>query len=231
VTFYGVNKPSEQVLARSQAGLSQLRDYLSAIISERRRHPGDDVISTLLGSPHGTFDDQELLGTCVTFMIGGHTTTTALIGNGLFTLLKHQDQWSELARDRSLIPGDIEEILRYESPVARQPRELRNNVVLNGQELATGDIVFQMLGAANRDPEHFTNPDSFDIHRSPNRHLAFGLGAHFCIGAPLSRLEGEIFFDTVLTRYPGIALRDDTPHWDMNFPNGRLLERLEVGVA
>jgi cytochrome P450 len=231
VTYYGVNKPSEQILARSQAGLTSLRDYLTAIIDDRRRRPGDDVISTLLASPHGTFNDEELLATCVTFMIGGHTTTTALIGNGLFTLLKHPAQWDELARDRTLIPNAIEEILRYESPVARQPRELHNNVVLNGQELETGDVVFQMLGAANRDPEHFTAPDTFDIHRSPNRHLAFGLAAHFCIGAPLSRLEGVVFFDTILTRFPNIRLRDDTPHWDMNFPNGRLLERLEVEFA
>ena len=133
---------------------------------------------------------DELLSTTVTFLVAGHETTTSLLGNGVLTLMQHRDQWDAMTADPALVPRAVEEILRFESPVSRQPRLLRRDAELGGRRLKEGDVAFQMLGGANRDPAVFDRPDEFDIRRDPNRHIAFGLGPHFCIGAPLSRAEG-----------------------------------------
>jgi cytochrome P450 len=151
-----------------------------------------------------------------------------LIGNGPHALLSHPAQWAEVKSDKALVGPAIEEILRFESPVARQPRLLKRDVELRGRRLRAGQMVFQMLGSANRDPTQFRDPDSFDIHRDPNRHIAFGHGIHFCIGAPLSRAEGEIVFGTVIDRLPDIRLTELTPDWDVTKPNSRVLRSLPV---
>jgi cytochrome P450 len=170
---------------------------------------------------------DELLSTTVTFLVAGHETTTSLIGNGVLTLLEHPDQWAAIKADQSLVPKAVEEILRFESPVARQPRLVRRDTELGGQPLKEGDVAFQMLGAANRDPEHFEQPDNFDIRREPNRHIAFGLGPHFCIGAPLARAEGQIALTTLAVRFPDLALTAP-PRWDLDKPNSRVLRELRV---
>ena len=161
-------------------------------------------------------------------LTAGHETTTSLVGNGLFTLLSHLEQWAELRANHDLVIPAIEEILRYESPVARQPRVITRDTELCGRTLRAGQTAFQMLGAANRDPDQFAEPDRFDIWRTPNRHLAFGQGIHFCVGAPLSRTEGEIVFRSVLERMPDLRLVDREPDWDIRKANSRVLNSLPV---
>jgi cytochrome P450 len=230
LAFQGTNKPSEQTLLAAQNALLEARAYLGELIEHRRREPGDDLIShmTQESAEGERLTDGEIINTGITLLTAGHETTTSLIGNGLFTLLNHPEQWERLRLDASLVKPAIEEALRYESPVSRQPRLLKQDIELRGKALRAGEMAFQMLGAANRDPAHFADPHVFDIDRSPNRHIAFGQGIHFCIGAPLSRAEGEIVFTTILQRLPGIRLVDTSPTWDVAKANSRVLRSLPV---
>ncbi len=229
LAFQGRNKPAEATLLTSQAMLIEARDYLADLIVAKRADPDGSVLSQLVvaEAEGDKLSMDELLSTTVTFLVAGHETTTSLIGNGVLTLLQHPDQWEALKADPSLIPRAVEEILRFESPVSRQPRLVRHDTELGDQRLKEGDVAFQMLGAANRDPEVFSQPDTFDIRREPNRHIAFGLGPHFCIGAPLSRAEGQIALTTLATRMPNLEF-DGTPRWDLDKPNSRVLRELTV---
>lgn len=229
LAFQGRNKPAEATLLTSQAMLIEARDYLADLIVAKRADPDGSVLSQLVAAQAegDKLSMDELLSTTVTFLVAGHETTTSLIGNGVLTLLQHPDQWKALKADPSLIPRAVEEILRFESPVARQPRLVRHDTLLGDQRLKEGDVAFQMLGAANRDPDIFSRPDTFDIRREPNRHIAFGLGPHFCIGAPLSRAEGQIALTTLATRMPNLEL-EGTPRWDLDKPNSRVLRELSV---
>ncbi len=228
LAFQGVNKPAEPVLLAAQQALIEARRYLAGLALQRRQEPGDDVISLMAGEYEDgqSLSDAEIINTGITLLTAGHETTTSLIGNGLLTLLLHPDQWDQLRHDRSLVKPAIEEVLRFESPVSRQPRLIVRDVEVRGKVLRAGQMAFQMLGAANRDPDQFTDPGRFDIRRTPNRHIAFGQGIHFCIGAPLSRAEGEIVFNTVLDRLPGIRLANPVPQWDVGKANSRVLKML-----
>jgi pimeloyl-[acyl-carrier protein] synthase len=230
LAFQGVNKPDFAVLLQAQAALVEARAYLADLIALRRVRPGEDLVSKLVAVEleGERLTEDELLNTCITLLVAGHETTTSLIGNGLLLFLQHPEQWQMLKQDRSLLPAAIEEVLRYESPVARQPRVIRREAELAGAQLQAGQMLFQMLNSANRDAEHFENPDVFDIRRVKNRHIAFGFGVHFCIGAPLSRAEGLIVFDTILRRLPDIRLVDQEAHWDVTKRNSRVLKSLHV---
>jgi cytochrome P450 len=227
--FMGRNKPAEATLLKSQEMLIEARAYLTDLIAAKRASPDDSLLSDLVhaASQDDALTMDELLNTCVTFLVAGHETTTSLIGNGVLVLLRSTDQWDALRSDLALVPRAVEEILRFESPVARQPRLVRVDTELGGQQLRKGDVAFQMLGAANRDPAHFDEPDTFKVTRHPNRHIAFGLGPHFCIGAPLSRAEGQIALTTLITRFPNLRLAG-TPRWDLTKPNFRVLRELPV---
>jgi cytochrome P450 len=230
LAFQGTNKPSEKVLLSAQDALIEARQYIAELIGERRRAPGDDLISHMMreSADGESLSDDEIINTSITLLTAGHETTTSLIGNGLFTLLSHPEQWARLRGDRSLVKPALEEALRYESPVSRQPRLLKRDTELGGHVLREGQMVFQMLGAANRDPRQFNDPAVFNIARSPNRHIAFGQGIHFCIGAPLSRVEGEIVLHTLLERLPTLRLTDAQPAWDLAKANSRVLRSLPV---
>ena len=230
LAFQGVNKPSEAILLTAQQALVEARAYLAALVEKRHRDPGDDLISLMVTEDvdGDRLSDAEIINTGITFLVAGHETTTSLIGNGLLTLLQHPDQWQKLQEDRSLIPSAIEEILRFESPVARQPRLMKQDTDLRGHTFRAGQVVFQMLNAANRDPAQFPDPARFDILRTPNRHIAFGRGVHFCIGAPLSRTEGQVVFQTILDRLPRLQLLDPQADWDVKKPNSRVLNTLRV---
>ena len=229
--FQGVNRPGMTLLSAAQDALIEARAYLAELIELRRRAPGQDLISLMTAEADGgAMTDAEIINTGMTLLTAGHETTTSLIGNGLLTLLQHRDQWNELREDRSLVGSAIEEILRFESPVSRQPRLLKHDTMLSSRVLPKGDMVFQMLGAANRDPRVFADPATFTIHRNPNRHLAFGHGIHFCIGATLARAEGEIVFHSVLERLPQMRLVDQVADWDTAKANSRVLRSLPVSI-
>jgi pimeloyl-[acyl-carrier protein] synthase len=229
LAFQGRNRPEVAALLRAQDAVFEAREYLADLISSKRAEPDGSVLSELVSAEAegDKLSMDELLSTTITLLVAGHETTTSLIGNGVVALMRHREEWDAIRANPTLIPQAVEEILRFESPVARQPRLVRRDVDLGGQTLRAGDIAFQMLGAANRDPGYFTNPDAFDIRRDPNRHIAFGLGPHFCIGAPLARAEGQIAFATLSARFPGLELAD-APRWDLEKPNSRVLRELPV---
>jgi cytochrome P450 len=230
LAFQGVNKPAVELLDRSQKGMLEIRAYMRELVKEKRRQPGEDLLSQLVAaeSEGDRLSETELVNSSITLLVAGHETTTSLIGNGIYTLLRHPDQWQLLRNDPSLLTSAIEEILRYESPVARQPRLMKQDAEMDGKQIRQGQMVFQMLNAANRDPAYFTDPDRFDIRREKNRHIAFGLGNHFCVGAALARTEGQIVFSAVLKRLPRLQLVDEKPHWDLLKLNSRMLVTLPV---
>ena len=232
LAFQGVNTPSEHLLQDAQQALDETTAYLIERIGEIRRNPDahEGLLSRLVAaeSTGDALTQQELIQTTHTMLVAGHETTTSLIGNGLLTLLRNPAQWELIRKDRSLLPAAIEEVLRFESPVARQPRVVKQDAELAGKQLRAGQVVFQMLNAANRDPAQFEDPDRFDIRRSGSRHIAFGHGIHFCLGAPLARLEGQVAFGAILDRLPGIRLVDDTANWDVQKRNSRVLRTLPV---
>jgi cytochrome P450 len=228
--FQGVNKPSEQDLSRAQAALIEIRAYIQSMIEDRRRQLRGDLMSKFVAaeSEGQRLSQAELINTCVTLFTAGHETTLSLISNTIYTLLANPDQYQLLRHDPGLLEPAIEESLRYESPVSRQSRLMKADTELGGEKLKKGEIVFQMLNSANRDPAYFINPEKFDIQRQKNRHIAFGQGIHFCVGAALSRTEAFIAVGTALKRFPNLCLIDDRPDWDVSKRNSRVLKSLLV---
>ncbi len=198
--------------------------YLRHHIAQRRGKPArDDVLSLMVAASESGVDgeaplsDDELLGNLILMFIAGHETTTNLIGNGMLTLLRHpaelQRLRASLGHDPALMHTSIEEMLRYEGSVTAISRHTVQPYTIGGVDVPAGQVLYCMLGAAHRDPAAFAAPDRFDIGRSPKGHLAFGAGIHYCLGAPLARLEAEIAFTRLLQRYPALELADNTPRW------------------
>ena len=204
-----------EIRDRADRTTEELTAYLRQIVAARRRTPRDDIISALLVAEDGgeRLSEQELLATCVLLLLAGHETTVNLIGNGTLALLTHLDQWDRLRQEPSFIPGAIEELLRYESPVQMTFRNAFADVELGGKTIRRGDLVGLVLGAANRDPAHYPNPDRLDVARTVGRAATFGMGIHFCLGAGLARLEGEVAFEALLLRMPELRLAMDAPEW------------------
>ncbi len=153
--------------------------------------------------------EEEIVANVIVTMVGGQETTTNLIGNGLLTLLRHPDQLERLRSDPTLLESAVEELLRYESPSQHTARLAPAGAVLGDKEIPEGDAVIAVMGAGNRDPERFSDPDRLDLGRENNRHLAFGWAGHFCFGAPLARIEGQIAFETLLSRFSELSLAPD----------------------
>jgi cytochrome P450 PksS len=183
--------------------------YIRKSIRKRRAEPRDDLISALIQAEEAgnRLSGDELVSTVILLFVAGHETTVNLIGNGVLALLQHPDQLARLRSDPSLIKPAVEELLRFTNPVdmatERYPRE---DVTIRGVTIPRGEMVYVVLSSANRDERQFPNPDQLDITREPNKHLALGLGTHFCLGAPLARLEGQIAINTLLRRLPDLRL-------------------------
>jgi cytochrome P450 len=193
---------------RAARAVQQLEEYFRQICAERRGEPRNDLISQMIAAQDSgdKLSTDELINMCVTFLIAGHETTKNLIGNGILTLVNYPLNIEELESKPALMPAAVEEILRYESPIQRAWRRVTQDVRIGGKQIRAGELVFLMLGSANRDPLQFPDPDRFDIRRGDNRHVAFGFGVHFCIGAPLARVEAPIAIATVLRRLRNIRL-------------------------
>jgi cytochrome P450 len=229
LSFQGAGVLPAEFLERSQESLLAMRAYFGGLIAERRRRPHDDLLGRLVEAETGgdRLTEAELMTTSVTLLIAGYETTTTLITNGLYSLLRHPDQLQLLREDPALMPTAVEEMLRFESPLQRNPRRVAATMEYGGQDMRAGDLVLQLLGAANRDPAIFPDPGRFDVRRQPNRHIAFGQGVHFCLGAPLARVEAPIAIGTVLRRMPRLRLNASTVEW-MSHPLLRALPSLPV---
>jgi cytochrome P450 len=231
-TFLGSpRRPLELVTAAQEAVLA-LTNFFREVVAQRRLAKGNDLISLLLDIEEDgeVLTEEELYAQCVMLLFGGHETTRNLIGNGLLTLLRHPDQAARLRDDASLIRSAVEELLRYESPVQNISRITKEEVEICGQRMSAGSVIYCILGSANRDPQHFKNANSLELERLNNSHLAFGAGAHFCIGNQISRLEAQTAILALLRTFPDMRLATDQPHWSKNFTL-RGLEKLEVSLA
>jgi len=208
--------PTEpEVVERGNAARHALSSYFRALIAERRRRPQRDLLSDLIAAEEqgDKLSEEELMATILLLFVAGHETTVNLIGNGTLALLRNPNQLEALRRSPALIGGAIEELLRYDAPVQRTGRMPNTDVELGGKRIAKGDLVLSLIGAANRDPAHFAEPDRLDLARADNRHLAFGWGIHFCLGAPLARAEAQAAIGTIARRMPALALATPTPDW------------------
>jgi cytochrome P450 len=214
-SFQGTGQAKADVALHAQDNLLEVRQYFSEIFAQRRSEPQDDLISALVTAEEqgDKLNEAELVSTCTTLLLAGHETTTCLIANGILTLLNLPDPRHELREHPSLMPSAIDEILRYETPLQRGFKLVAKDVMIQGRTINKGQVVLQMLGAANRDPVHFYDPDRFDIRRNGTRNLAFGHGIHFCLGAPLARIEGEIAIRTIIERLPNLKLATNTVEW------------------
>ncbi|MCR8643295.1 cytochrome P450 [Paenibacillus sp. N1-5-1-14] len=225
---------SEDVAEDVGLVFTQLTDYLTELIDDKRSHPSQDLISSLIhtDSEEEPLSLKELLSMIFLLILAGHETTVNLIGNGMLALFQHPDQFEELKQTEQLLPNAIEEMLRYYSPVELTTnRFAAEDMIYKGQELSKGDLVLVSLASANRDESQFENGDQFDIKRSHNPHMAFGFGIHFCVGAPLARLEAEVAFKTLFKEFPDIQLRGafDDLKWRPTYLM-RGLEKLPVFV-
>jgi cytochrome P450 len=212
-----------------QAGL-WLHDYLQNLVADRRSNPGDDLISRLvLAEESGDqLTEEEIIATCNLLLVAGHETTVSLIGNAILALLRHPKQWAALSADSQRAPAVIEETLRYDSPLHFIPRVAVDDFNIGDTKVAKGSDIMLLLAAANRDPSAFNRPDLFDPDRLPIRHLSFGQGPHFCLGAPLARLEARVTLSALTKRFPYAQL-DSCPQYKPNFTM-RGLSSLSVRV-
>jgi len=212
------NRGVEEARAAQDAMIA-LTEFFRKTVAERRRHKGNDLISLLIDIEEGgeVLTEEELYAQCIALLFAGHETTRNLIGNGMYTLLKHPRETAELREKPEIIRSAVEELLRFESPVQFTARVLKEDIELFGQPIRKGWTVLCMLGAANRDPKQFEEPDRLDLKRLNNQHLAFSAGLHFCIGAQLARLEGQIALSSLVQRFPNMKLAGPRPEWASTF--------------
>src|SRR5258708_18580800 len=204
--------------SRVLRSLEEMLSYFRAAVRDHRDHPRDGLISALLNAEidGDRLTEEEVVANVIVTMVGGQETTTNLIGNGILTLLRKPDQLELLRTELSLVPSAVEELLRYESPSQQTARLAPDDVMLGGKVIRKRQAVIAVMGAANRDPERFPDPDRLDLTRQDNRHVAFAWSSHFCFGAPLARIEGQTAFETVLKRMPNLQLAPGPVTWREN---------------
>lgn len=218
VVAAAIDLPASELQAfqrRANQTTQELVEYFRWIIGLRRQDPQDDLISSLIAaeSADGKINEKELISTLILLLVAGHETTVNLVGNGTLALLRHPDQWRLLVDDPSLARNATEELLRYDSPVQMTTRLAFEDLEVAGVAVPRGGRIMFVMGSANRDPRAFDMPDRLDIRREVGRIMSFGMGIHFCLGAPLARLEGEIAFRTLAQHAPHLGLVTDQPEW------------------
>jgi cytochrome P450 len=218
VAFHGTGRVDPDVAQRSDRALGEARAWILEQASERRDHPRDDLLTALVAAEErgDTLSADELVATVVTLGTAGHETTTGLLANGILALSRKPDQRETLRERPELVSGAIEEMLRYDPPFHRTWRVTTEPVTAGGVAIPEGAIVSQLLGAANRDPAAFADPETFNVARPEARHAAFGVGPHFCLGAPLARLEAQIAIPALLDRLGDLDVDETTLEWMPN---------------
>jgi pimeloyl-[acyl-carrier protein] synthase len=198
--------------------VNEMTAYFRSAIRAQERSPRDGLLASLLTAEveGSRLTEEEVIANTIVTMVGGQETTTNLIGNGLLALLRQPEQLAQMRDDPSIIESATEELLRYDCPSQHTARLVPEDCELGGKSVRKGDGVMAVMAAANRDPERFPDPDRLDLRRTDNRHLAFGWAAHFCFGAPLARIEGQIAFSTLLRRLRNVALEPQTLTWREN---------------
>jgi pimeloyl-[acyl-carrier protein] synthase len=221
VTFGGMLgnfQHNPDLLTGALDAVENLSAYFGTALAEQRRHPRPGLIGDLLAAEANgeRLTNDEIIANVILTMVGGLETTTNLIATGLLTLLRHPEAKRRLTADNAIMPAAVEELLRFESPSQQTARLARDDVELGGKQIRKGQAVIAVMAAGNRDPERFPDPDRLDFDRPDNRHLAFGWAAHFCFGAPLTRLEAAVAFRALLDRLPGLELTDEPLVWREN---------------
>ena len=202
-------EPEQERRRSAETASREFADALRDLAAHRRAHPGDDLVSDLVAGsgPDGTrLSGDELVGTAALLLMAGHEATVNVIGNGVLALLAHPDQWQRLRTDPGLDAAAVEELIRYDPPLQLFERTAVRDVTVAGHAVPAGTRIATLLGAAARDPQVFTRPDELDVGRLPNPHLGFGAGVHYCLGAPLARLEVAAVLDALRARLPGMVL-------------------------
>jgi cytochrome P450 len=220
--------PEDQsMLYRSNQSWLALEELFRRLIADKRRHPGDDVLSALVRAHDaGLLSDDEVVGLSMFFFAAGHGTTRDLLANGLYLLMAHPGEAGKLQVATSRIGPAIEEALRYESPIPMVSQLAGADHVLAGEDVRAGDAVILHIGAANRDPAQFVDPARFDVARKENRHLAFGLGAHFCLGAPLARRQVATVLEELAPDLGRLVFAEPAPKWGRGNMSSRTLTTL-----
>ncbi len=215
VAFQGTGRPKAEMMDYSQESLLQMRAYVRSLCAQRRLQPRQDLLSLLVAAEDAgdKLTEDELVGTCVTLFVAGHETTTGLIGNVVAALLGHPDQLEMVRASPLRMAEAIEETLRWNNAVQRVFRRVTQDTEFAGRQMRKDQIVVGFIGGANRDPEVFAEPERFDISRRGNRHISFGSGVHFCLGAPLARLEAPLAVSMLLREFPDLHLAQDTIDW------------------
>jgi cytochrome P450 len=222
----------EAAVERGGAAIAGFTEYFGGLIQQRRAEPGDDLLSGLIAAEEDgeRLTWEELFATIILLYLAGHETTVNLLGNGALALLRHPGQLERLRGDPALGLSAVEELLRYDSPVHVTARIATTDLQVGGVRIGAGEQVVVLVAAANHDPEVFADPDGLDVARPDNRHLSFSAGMHYCLGAALARLEGEVAFNALLRRFPRLALADPEPQLREHFVL-RGLRSLDLRIA
>jgi cytochrome P450 len=213
--YLGGSVDGKDNFGEAREGVARLVEYFQSLLRDRQKHARDDLMSLMLRAEHEgeRLSREEVVANCVLLLFAGHETTTNLLGNGLYHLLRHPDQTGLLTQHPELTASAVEEFLRYDGPVPATIKVATADIDWHGRTIRRGDMVLPFMSSANRDPRQFPEPDVLDVRRTPNRNVAFAYGIHFCLGAPLARLEGQLTFATLLRRLPGLALQSTAPRW------------------
>jgi cytochrome P450 len=213
--FIGTAQVAGNKYLRAESGAKTMAGYFRTLVEDRTERPRGDMISQLVlaRDDRDALSTDEIIGTCILLLFAGHETTTNLIGNGFLYAMKHRGEWERLVADTSLATTAVEEFLRYDGPSGALARVAAGDLEMGGKTIREGQRVFAFMNAANRDPGAFDDPERFDIGREPNAHLTFGHGIHFCLGAPLARLEAQIAITRLAERLPDIRLSGGDPEW------------------